>query len=70
MKTWKKWFEDKVNNEDQMRTAMSGNYPLQYGAGQLPPLAQTPGSSKAAYAYTHQYKQMLSKLRGAKKKKD
>jgi hypothetical protein len=62
MKTWQRWLEDK------MRTAMSGAYPDAYGAAQYPPLAVTPGSSQAAYAYTHQYKQLLGNLRGAKKK--
>ena len=63
MLTWEEWLENKF------RTAMSGVYPDAYAAAELPPLAVTPMSSSAARAYTHQYKHLLSHLRGAKKKK-
>ncbi len=66
MLTFMDWLKAKENTA---RTAMAANYPLQYYAGQYPPLAVTPISANAARAYTQQYKVMQTKLRGAKKKK-
>jgi hypothetical protein len=64
MKSFLDWLQTRENTA---RTAMSGKYPLQYYAGEYPPLAVTPKSSSAARAYTHQYKSQLGRLRGAKK---
>jgi hypothetical protein len=68
MKTFFQWLM--ALPEDRGRTAL-GIYPPLYGAGQYPPLAQTPGSAGAALALTTTHKKTMDKImkKGKKKKK-